>query len=47
MRWVKFIKHVYEILFKCVRKIHGDVHTAHNHASRLHSLQWHKTFNLG
>lgn len=33
MRGEKFIKHVYEILFKCEGKIHGDVHTAHNHAS--------------
>lgn len=53
MRWVKFIKHVYEIHFMCKKKINAEVHMVHNQASHLHSLQWQKkkgkknTFNLG
>lgn len=45
MRWVKFIKHVYEIHFKCKKKINAEVHMVHNQASHLHSLKWQKKKN--
>lgn len=36
MRWVKFIKHVYEIHFKRTKKINAEVHMVHNQDPHLH-----------